>query len=350
MFRAGAPSSAKQMSRMRTDAAELQIYLQERLERSTSLTSCDLLDRLRAIRIVEEDQFSVAGASSAARANEELALIMLEYLRDCVCLAFNPACPPCDDPAVLLACLKVRDCEVVDICNMSRRFVLSPAALRYWFPPITAFGKLLERFCCELEFKRQRYETPASTDRQPILSSERSFFRTSAAPKLDTATLDPQVQMAANTLGLELAEVEQATMLAGNLGTLGVSKVPMVTELGRAIGGGLDRRIGREPAGDIGALRTELKREVASSVAAGRDATLKAARSEANKLVEERVAKIQPVDVGRAVKDELETALSDEALDKRLNTAKAFKDLSAENRNLRTEVKRLSEAVKKLQG
>jgi hypothetical protein len=42
--------------------------------------------------------------------------------------------------------------------------------------------------------------------------------------------------------------------------------------------------------------------------------------------------------------------LSDEALDKRLNTAKAFKDLSAENRNLRTEVKRLSEAVKKLQG
>jgi hypothetical protein len=351
MFRAGAPASSKQLSRMRVDAAQLKMFLRERLERSTSLTSCDLLDRLHAVRVEGDDEFSVAGASSAARANEELAMILLEYLRDCICLAFNPICTPCDDPAVLLACFDVRDCEVVEICNMSRRFVLSPAALRYWLPPITALGKLLERFCCELEFKRQRYDPPASTDRQPILSAERSFFRTGAARRVETATLDPEIKMAINTFGLELADVEQATLLAGNLGVLGVSKVPMVTDLGRVIRGVLDTRAERQPpAEDIGRLRTELKREIATTVAAERDATLKAARTEANRLVEERVAKIPPVDVAGAVKDELETALSDEALNKRLSAAKAVKELTAENRSLRAEVRRLSEAVKKLQG
>ena len=150
LFRAGAPVSAKQLSLMRVDAAQLKIFLQQRLERSTTLTSCDLLDRIHAVRIGNEDGVSLSSATSASRANEELALILLDFLRDCLCLALNPACTPCDDAAVLLACLDVRDCEIIDICNMSRRFVLSPAALRYWLPPITALGELLERFCCEL--------------------------------------------------------------------------------------------------------------------------------------------------------------------------------------------------------
>jgi hypothetical protein len=71
-----------------------------------------------------------------------------EVLRDCLCNALNPPCPDCDDPAVLLACLVVEDCEVTEICNLEREFVLSGPAIRYWLPELARRGKALERWCC----------------------------------------------------------------------------------------------------------------------------------------------------------------------------------------------------------
>jgi hypothetical protein len=62
-------------------------------------------------------------------------------------MALNPPCAPCEDTGVLLACLKVRDCEVIEICNLHRRFVMTPVALRYW----SSFGaveRFAERLCC----------------------------------------------------------------------------------------------------------------------------------------------------------------------------------------------------------
>jgi hypothetical protein len=75
--------------------------------------------------------------------------VLQRYLRECICSALNPPCPPCDDPAVLLACLRVEGCEVRDICNLERTFVLTPVAFRYWMPFLRSFGNILERMCCD---------------------------------------------------------------------------------------------------------------------------------------------------------------------------------------------------------
>jgi hypothetical protein len=67
-----------------------------------------------------------------------------------VCRALLPPCPPCDDPAVLLATLEIRDCEVLDICNLERKLVLTGPNIRYWFP-VNLVGDLLESLCCAAE-------------------------------------------------------------------------------------------------------------------------------------------------------------------------------------------------------
>jgi hypothetical protein len=78
---------------------------------------------------------------------QSLGQALLRYLLDCVCAALNPACQPCNDPAVLLACLEVKDCKVVRICNLERTFVISPTAVRYWVP-LHLLGWLIEQVCC----------------------------------------------------------------------------------------------------------------------------------------------------------------------------------------------------------
>jgi hypothetical protein len=85
-----------------------------------------------------------AGDSTAAT---QLAGIFVKIYKECICMAINPPCAQCDDTDVLLACLTVKDCDVVDICNLARDLVLSPAALSYWL----SWDRLqaqLEAFCC----------------------------------------------------------------------------------------------------------------------------------------------------------------------------------------------------------
>jgi hypothetical protein len=68
---------------------------------------------------------------------------------DCLCGAVLPECAACDDPAVLLACLTVEECKVVDVCNLRRRFVLAPASARYWGGMFfDRLGDQLEELCC----------------------------------------------------------------------------------------------------------------------------------------------------------------------------------------------------------
>jgi hypothetical protein len=66
---------------------------------------------------------------------------------DCACTAINPSCPTCDDQSVLLACLKVRECCVEEICNLERDFVLTGPNARYWLP-IDLIPEVLEWVCC----------------------------------------------------------------------------------------------------------------------------------------------------------------------------------------------------------
>lgn len=79
----------------------------------------------------------------------KLMRIQWKSLLACVCSSANPACPTCTDLAVPLASVTVQGCEVVDLCPLERRWVLSPKAMGYWFPIVNALRGLLARFCCD---------------------------------------------------------------------------------------------------------------------------------------------------------------------------------------------------------
>ena len=114
-------------------------------------TDCTLTPELQAVYIPLPVSKELREEDVAALkvAMETVSLAMERFIKDCLCLAILPKCAPCDDSGVLLACLTVRDCKVVDICNLERRFVLAPTTVRYWAGAlIDEGGKLVEGFCC----------------------------------------------------------------------------------------------------------------------------------------------------------------------------------------------------------
>ncbi len=129
---------------------EVRDWLIERLGNVAFPVDCTLRQRVFAMTLPTfPESISARRTQTLVATYRPLVEAFLEYLRYCVCGAFNPACAPCDDPAVLLACLEVADCDVLRICNMERSFVVSPAATRYWLPPLQLIGNLVERLCCD---------------------------------------------------------------------------------------------------------------------------------------------------------------------------------------------------------
>jgi hypothetical protein len=104
------------------------------------ITAAPLPDRLAAI--------DVAGAEIVSHSARLLGEAVSGIVKDCLCNALNPPCPSCEDPAVLLACLTVEDCEVTEICNLERKFVLTGPSIRYWVPELSQLGEKLEKWCC----------------------------------------------------------------------------------------------------------------------------------------------------------------------------------------------------------
>ncbi len=81
---------------------------------------------------------------------EALIILVLLYLRDCICFSLLPPCPPdtCDD-RVMLACVTVRDGKVVRICNLScRRYAGSFVTREYWMPIGPVLSWLAALVCC----------------------------------------------------------------------------------------------------------------------------------------------------------------------------------------------------------
>jgi len=123
-------------------------WLIERVSKSSFTTDCTLKNRVYNLSLPRLEDQTEKELAIAAETCKNLAVMFIDYLRGSVCRVLNPACLPCDDSAVLLACLDWEECEVKRICNMERTFVMSPAAVRYWLPPLQLVGNLLERFCC----------------------------------------------------------------------------------------------------------------------------------------------------------------------------------------------------------
>jgi hypothetical protein len=112
--------------------------------------ACSLAGQVEKIALPSGSRSDVSAEDAATlrTATHHMVDAFLALVADCLCAALNPPCQPCDDPRVLLACIEVRDCEVVEICNLSRSYVLSATALRYWLPPLSWLGALLEALCC----------------------------------------------------------------------------------------------------------------------------------------------------------------------------------------------------------
>jgi hypothetical protein len=105
-------------------------------------THCRTLETL-AGRPVPADESGQALLDAAT----EVTAAVRQILLDCICAAVNPPCAPCDDEAVVLAKVAVDCCEVVEICDLARRYAITGTALRYWLPLEWLFCEL-EKACC----------------------------------------------------------------------------------------------------------------------------------------------------------------------------------------------------------
>jgi hypothetical protein len=79
-----------------------------------------------------------------------LVILVLAYLRDCVCYNILPPCPdaPCDD-RVVLACMTVKNGRVASICNLDcRRYAGSFVTREYWLPIGPVLSWLAALACC----------------------------------------------------------------------------------------------------------------------------------------------------------------------------------------------------------
>jgi hypothetical protein len=145
----GVASSAELQHQAVLSLDALREWLLDRLDSSPKLTDCELRTAVMTVILpAPVAAVNLSGGPALRAAAEPLFRYFWRYLVDCICSAVNPVCQPCDDTGVLLACLEVKDCQVVRICNMERSFVLSPMALRYWMPPLHQLGETLEQFCC----------------------------------------------------------------------------------------------------------------------------------------------------------------------------------------------------------
>jgi hypothetical protein len=145
-------------------------------------TCCDLFQEVLAITLppqTSQDELHTSDIKLIAGASLTLCEAVRKVLSSCVCSALIPPCPSCDDPGVLLACLTVQDCQVKNICNMERDFVLTPLAIRYWIPEIQRFGEKVEEWCCQCGCPKEgETQKPERVDSAfPVMESASPFGR-----------------------------------------------------------------------------------------------------------------------------------------------------------------------------
>jgi hypothetical protein len=371
------PVSFRQVNRLKTDGTLLKDWLLDKLAGATNLTRCDLYERLRRVQVDavagNTTEGDLAEINASAGAVKELVQILIEYLIDCICLALNPPCQPCEDRSVLLACLTVKDCEVIDICNMSRRFVLTPVAMRYWLPPIGTIGDLLEKLCCEFDVGKlfgEREPKPVEEPVGRLLVSrpEEMVIAKSYAPKLAEAEIDEDTALILKRFNIQPRDVADVTAFSSNLALLSLSAAAVepasIASRGAAVAAAVAGRLGKvAPVADEAAIRAQVAdavaeqmrdarkraiRELNADIARSVDASVSEARSEiAADVAKEVTGKFDErmsADVKSAVAKELTVAKLRRAV-QGVDTIKALKE---ENRKLASELKRLSGAVEAL--
>ncbi len=211
-----------------------------------SSTDCALFDDLRSLSLPSPTQgqqdTSQGDATDLAHYGHKLGGLVRRFFADCICRALNPPCPACDDPGVLLACIKVRDCHVIEVCNMARSYVWSPAAMRYWLPPLTWLGDLVEQLCCATgcggdDKLRAGFNTDARS--QFVYSMIKHPSVESLAYALPAFYNSPAYLPTVTAAGRELLDLTARRILPSNLGATTGQTAPAPDV------GALDKRISR---------------------------------------------------------------------------------------------------------
>lgn len=415
MISVNAPVSTRQVQRMQVDAGLLKSWLLERLEGSASQTRCDLYDRTLNVRIgsIRDDAAGVDQGTVYANqsAIKELTSILIAYFVDCVCLALNPECTGCDDNAVLLACLDVEHCEVVDICNMSRRFVLSPTAMRYWLPPLSWIGRGAEWACCSFDLASLLFrEKPVEQERDYAMAAaeipDDRYMKTRTmdmrveepetaslalaktyVPRLEASALDGDIAMMLEKTRLPVTELATVGEFSANLALLSsrvaTDGLETITRDGAVLFDKLSSRVGKSvetlspaavaPAEDVTAIvkdeiklsrdtmSAELKAEMEKELEVEREIMRKAMIEEVSKTVAKDVESTLKTAIAKDLSNEIKTSVASNvksAVGKELTATKlrsaigkvpTFKTLSADNRKLKAEIKSLSGKLAKME-
>jgi hypothetical protein len=135
----------------RTGICELWASVYELYTRDPLRTTCQMPKELEQVDCSPRgtDETDDAYRERLVASSQTLVLLVVSYLRDCLCHAINPTCSaPCDD-RIVLGCLTWRDGKVLDICNLQcRQYAGSFVSRRYWLPVLPAVMWALGLLCC----------------------------------------------------------------------------------------------------------------------------------------------------------------------------------------------------------
>jgi hypothetical protein len=286
--------------------ANFKAWLLRKIDECPPTGQCCLEAEIDAIQIPTGEQTT----EETYRALEKLARAFIRYLLDCICAALLPPCPSCEDPAVKLACVQIDDCNVCQICNLERTFLLTEHNLRYWIPLLHAFGEALERLCCEFADRFKIRIRPPSNIREELpaqhvaLKQQTAFFK-SGGQLGELAASNEVFPNLVRFTGLDVSDARSSLNIGGNFARV-TARDPVITSIAarytdvdatRLAGrNAFTRAFERSPASEL--VRSEVER--------------------ATERVEKRVyAQLKDVN------NEIDKRLSPKAL----SQAKAFKEL-----------------------
>lgn len=361
MMMLGTPVGNDQAALMKQDALILKNWLLDRLEGSCTVTSCTLYDEVLAIRIGDPaaDVADEAQLEVLSQAVRKLTIALVRYFIDCVCAALNPPCPDCTDTSVLLGCVEVDDCRVLDLCNLSRRFVLTPQAMRYWLPPLGWIGDLFEKLCCEFDPASlfNRHTKPqvdvGEGEYSVVATSKPMMMRASYAPVMRAAAVEDTEASLLSKLNLTAKDAENVTALASNMARLAMRsgeealtalKPGAQAALSRiSTGLGLEREVKAAPSGIQSVDESKLREMVASQLG---DA-LASERAASEAAAKEAAAKAEAA-TNALVTETLTKQLTANRLAGSVEAVPLVKRLSADNAKLAAELKALKATVAEL--
>jgi hypothetical protein len=124
------------------------------LTSASNITLCTILDELTLlqgkVKAGKETEFYTGAVAVIKK-------LLTDAYRNCVCYCLIPPCPaPACDNRIVLACVKVRNGEVISICHFpGRKQLITLQTLGYWLSGIKSLdnlglllGELFELACC----------------------------------------------------------------------------------------------------------------------------------------------------------------------------------------------------------